>query len=461
RRHCSSLLVNALLAVGCRFSHREDARANPSDKNTSGDHFFAEAMRLLDAEEDHHNLTTIQALGLMSIREASRGRTSVGLYLSGQSIRLAIEMGLHLDLGSEVTAPIDNAEMAVRSATFWGAFSLDQAWSISIGRLPHYSRHLKVISKPAIIEHIEAASWIPYTDDEKPGEQYNTQQPSNVRSVYKTFCELSEIVHQSLYSYYTPGRYVTSQTLLRIYRRYLDWYDQIPNSLRLGQNFTPAVLFAHMYYHYAILLLFRPFLKLDLVGSTVSPREICRQAAEAICALANSYSKLYTLERTPSFVPYFILTAGITHLVSLGNGWASKEPLLQSIQHLKGMAGGHGVAGRAIGILRYLVLRWGIDIQFDEDEDESTKEKNNKMQEVEEDPKDVVRCVPSPTSNNLFNPDVEMLDSVTSFIRNTPEDESFLFWTFPLQGRPFIPTDTEQLEQAGFKLVASTTEPMV
>lgn len=216
-----------------------------------------------------------------------------------------------------------------------------------------------------------------------------------------------------------------------------------------------------MYYHYAILLLFRPFLKLDLVGSTVSPREICRQAAEAICALANSYSKLYTLERTPSFVPYFILTAGITHLVSLGNGWASKEPLLQSIQHLKGMAGGHGVAGRAIGILRYLVLRWGIDIQFDEDEDESTKEKNNKMQEVEEDPKDVVRCVPSPTSNNLFNPDVEMLDSVTSFIRNTPEDESFLFWTFPLQGRPFIPTDTEQLEQAGFKLVASTTEPMV
>lgn len=126
RRHCSSLLVNALLAVGCRFSHREDARANPSDKNTSGDHFFAEAMRLLDAEEDHHNLTTIQALGLMSIREASRGRTSVGLYLSGQSIRLAIEMGLHLDLGSEVTAPIDNAEMAVRSATFWGAFSLDQ-----------------------------------------------------------------------------------------------------------------------------------------------------------------------------------------------------------------------------------------------------------------------------------------------------------------------------------------------
>jgi hypothetical protein len=216
-----------------------------------------------------------------------------------------------------------------------------------------------------------------------------------------------------------------------------------------------------MYYHYAILLLFRPFLKLDLVGSTVSPREICRQAAEAICALTNSYSKLYTLERTPSFVPYFILTAGITHLVSLGNGWATKEPLVQSIQHLKGMSGGHGVAGRAIGILRYLVLRWGIDIRFDEDDEPpQTKEAQEKMMEIEEN-KDSIRCVPSPTSNNLFNPDVEMLDSVSSFIRNSPEVDSFLFWTFPLQGRPFIPTDTEQLEQAGFKLVGGTTEPLV
>jgi len=294
---------------------------------------------------------------------------------------------------------------------------------------------------------------------ETPGEQYSTQQPSNVRSVYKTFCELSEIVHHSLYSYYTPGKYVTSQILLKIYRRYLDWYDQIPNALRLGQNFTPAVLFAHMYYHYAILLLFRPFIKLDLVGSTVSPKEICRQAAEAICALANSYSKLYTLERTPSFVPYFILAAGITHLVSLGNGWASSEPLLQAVQHLKGMANGHGVAVRAIAILRYLALRWEIDIPFDE-ETTKEKEKAEMTDGSEEDTQDRVRYVGSPASNNLFSPDVEMLDSVSSFIRTTAEDDSFLFWTFPLQGRPFLPTDSEQLEQAGFKLIANSQPPV-
>ncbi|KAH8816772.1 fungal-specific transcription factor domain-containing protein [Xylogone sp. PMI_703] len=460
QRHCSSLLVNALLAVGCRFSHRIDARGDPNDKNTSGDHFFAEAMRLLDAEEDLHKLTTIQALGLMSIREASRGRTSVSLYLSGQSIRLAIEMGLHQDFGSDTTVNIQDEEMAVRAATFWGAFSLDQAWSISIGRLPHYSRNLKVIAKPAIIDHIEAASWIPYTDD-APIEQFPTQQPSNVRSVYKTFCELSEIVHHSLYAYYTPGKFVTSQTLLRIYRRYLDWYDQIPNALRLGQNFTPAVLFAHMYYHYAILLLFRPFIKLELVGSTVSPREICRQAGEAICALANSYSKLYTLERTPSFVPYFVLTAGITHLVSVGNGWGGREPLVQSIEHLKSMANGHGVADRAIDIVRQLAAVWGIDIDIDDEGKLTDKDPDEPEQKEKEKEKsqDIVNRVPSPTSTHMFNPDVKALDSVSSFIRSSEDDNSPLFWTFPLQGRPFIPTDTDQLEQAGFKVL--TTEPEV
>lgn len=125
RRHCSPLLVNALLAVGCRFSTQAATRTNPNDSNTAGDHFFAEATRLLALEDDRHQLTTVQALGLMSIREASCGRSSEGLYYSGQSIRLAIEMGLHHESQSG-DGDLATYEQAVRSATFWGAFALDQ-----------------------------------------------------------------------------------------------------------------------------------------------------------------------------------------------------------------------------------------------------------------------------------------------------------------------------------------------
>jgi hypothetical protein len=120
-RYCSPILVNALLALGCRFSTQPMTRANPSDPYTSGDHFFKESQRLLHQETDHHSLTTIQALGIMSIREASCGRDSESWYFAGQSIRLAIEMGLH-----RIHDEGDEDELAVQSATFWGAFALDQ-----------------------------------------------------------------------------------------------------------------------------------------------------------------------------------------------------------------------------------------------------------------------------------------------------------------------------------------------
>lgn len=121
QRYCSPILVNALLALGCRFSTKPMTRADPDDPYTSGDHFFKESQRLFYLEHDHHSLTTIQALGIMSIREASCGRDSESWYYAGQSVRLAIEMGLHRlhDRG-------DEDEVAVQAATFWGAFALDQ-----------------------------------------------------------------------------------------------------------------------------------------------------------------------------------------------------------------------------------------------------------------------------------------------------------------------------------------------
>ena len=121
-RFCSSILVNALLALGCRFSSRPNTRSNPDDPHTSGNHFFKECQRLYYQEKNHHSLTTIQALGIMSIREASCGRDSESWYYAGQSIRLAIEMGLHR---TEEDSK-DPEESAVKAATFWGAFALDQ-----------------------------------------------------------------------------------------------------------------------------------------------------------------------------------------------------------------------------------------------------------------------------------------------------------------------------------------------
>lgn len=133
-RYCSPLLVNALCALGSRFSDLPNFPEDSKNNATIGDQFFAEALRLFGAEQDHRTLTTIQSLSLMSIREATCGRIREAMFFSGQSIRLAIEKGLHLDAEDEDEDEDGigdeegdgEADEVVRKATFWGAFSLNE-----------------------------------------------------------------------------------------------------------------------------------------------------------------------------------------------------------------------------------------------------------------------------------------------------------------------------------------------
>lgn len=195
-----------------------------------------------------------------------------------------------------------------------------------------------------------------------------------------------------------------------------------------------------MYYHFAILLLFRPFIKLDIIGSGVSPREICTQAADAILTLVNSYSKMYTLQRTPSFVPYFVLTSSITHLIGYGNSKVGHgnskvgpEKLQQGIKDLREMTHCHGFADRALDIIHFLVRHWDIrDIS-----------ENIKVEESE-------ICQPISTSLNLFCPNVSSPDIITGLGPAEPGANP-LFWPFPLQGRPLLNL-LPQLEDSGFKI---------
>lgn len=113
-RYCSPILVNAILAMGCRFSTNPSTPTNLHDHDRRGDHFFAECLRLYQAERDHHTLTTVQALGIISIRQASCGRCVEGWFYAQHSIKLAVEMGLH----RLPDAGVEDEEREVRSATF-------------------------------------------------------------------------------------------------------------------------------------------------------------------------------------------------------------------------------------------------------------------------------------------------------------------------------------------------------
>src|SRR5271170_3803018 len=101
------------------------------------------------------------------------------------------------------------------------------------------------IAKCPLIESVENSPWVPYRDGGIVQER-NFKEPSNVRTIHRCVCELSEIMHDSLYVLYTPGGNFSSKTLLEIYAHYLAWKASLPEPCHIGATPMPAVL--HLQY---------------------------------------------------------------------------------------------------------------------------------------------------------------------------------------------------------------------
>jgi hypothetical protein len=181
-----------------------------------------------------------------------------------------------------------------------------------------------------------------------------------------------------------------------------------------------------MYYHSAILLLFQPFIKLRFVGSRVSPMDVCCQAADAIITLVSSYNQLYTLQRTPSFVPYVVLASCIMHLIRVSTTNSAVNQLRQGEKDLREMAICHGFAIRARNILIYLAKQWGALAALTS-EDGQEEIDFEKVKEA---------CAPSSTSLNFLGPSIEGDHSTQGGIGLGTG--SVQFATFPMQILPLL-----------------------
>lgn len=129
------------------------------------------------------------------------------------------------------------------------------------------------------------------------------------------------------------------------------------------------------------------------------------------------------------------------------------ESLKQGISDLEEMSPCHRFAEQAVNILRYLSKKWNIDVDIDAGKTPA---------------EDYERLVkPYTSSLNFFAPDIRDEDFICDWsagkfmgaaeggpgTQKSSEDmENPLFWPFPMQGGPILPTGKE-LEQAGFALL--------
>jgi hypothetical protein len=120
--YCSSLLVNSMCSIACSFTDLPAGRTNAQDPTTSGDQFF-EAARLQLFKDETSCLTTVQALAIMGTREVSKARDSLAFAYAGRCMRMAIELGLHLEVSP--SEGLSEAQAAVRNRVFWGLYTYD------------------------------------------------------------------------------------------------------------------------------------------------------------------------------------------------------------------------------------------------------------------------------------------------------------------------------------------------
>ncbi|KAF1846685.1 uncharacterized protein K460DRAFT_406880 [Cucurbitaria berberidis CBS 394.84] len=367
--YCTPLLVNAMLALGCHFTSWPGARAVRDDSATAGDHFFKEAKRLI-MEGDLHEvpaLATVQALALMSVREAGCGREAKGWVYSGMSFRMACDLGLNLGMHSKDT--IDENEEDARRITFWGCFLFDKCWSNYLGRMPQLPNTILTVSKFDVFPVEDAETWSGVTDS---GISQAHSQPSRTRAVALQISKLCEISSDLMNSFYNPidmdktkGKQAELKKLSEIHVRLETWRRELPKELEPKEGGLPHMLVMHMFFQLLYIHLFRPFLKYNPNNSPlpahVSPRKLCTQAAAMISKLLRLYKRSHGLRQICNICVYIAHSACTIHLLNLPEKNASRD-IVHGVKHLEEIAEGWICARRTLVILSVLAKRWKVKL---------------------------------------------------------------------------------------------------
>ncbi|KAH0600551.1 hypothetical protein MHUMG1_01549 [Metarhizium humberi] len=372
--YCSPLLVNAMLALGCHFTDVAGAFVIPGDARTKGDHFFAEAKRLIleDDEFARPRLVTVQALALMSVREAGCGREAKGWVYSGMSFRMAQDIGLNLEVTGSDREHMSQEEIDARKITYWGCFVFDKCWSNYMGRLPQLVKTTCNVTKFDVDNDEDLSMWSPLSDK---GLDKSFEQPSRTRSAALQLTSLCEISSDLMVFFYHPnhirrsrGKSAELKKLSEIHQRLEHWRKVLPKEFEPADGQLPNVILMHMFFHLQYIHLFRPFLKYTPSASPlpahVSPRRICTANAGAISKLMRLYKKMYGLRQICNIAVYMVHSACIIHLLNLPEKTARRD-IIHGVKHLEEIADDWLCARRTLSILSVLARKWGCELPED------------------------------------------------------------------------------------------------
>lgn len=251
----SKLLLNAIYFGASKFSSRhEEVRRVANDVRTAGWRFRKRVRQLLGEALDRSEITTIQALLVMTNSLFALGdeRSAAWTY-AGIAFRMIVDLGLHVDtLDLTSTAELSDEDYEIRRRVFWAAFGkllcdeysafpmltvtlvVDKIQSLYQGRPVSIKESDTLVPTKFHDTYEELEQWAPFAYSAQSNDYPGS--PAYSVSTFRQLCLLSVILGEILSSIYTERSSKTSpedlsSKLQNIHQKLVSWRDGLPQHL--------------------------------------------------------------------------------------------------------------------------------------------------------------------------------------------------------------------------------------
>ncbi|KAK8013763.1 hypothetical protein PG991_009356 [Apiospora marii] len=263
---CSVLVVNALLYWGCQMYTAIDKSVAQYTELLCD-----EAERLWTVAEEHDSLLSMVGAQLLSLAFVGQGRDHKVLHFLDAAIRMGTRLGLFgvdQDVAKIRMEAIPESSRAAISNTAWGLFNWSMTYQFSIVSLFYQQPGVAVPKLPPTvpIPKVDMAEDSPRSSEAATPSDKGSQVQEIMGVTFPKVCELWALMHEVSLLYHHPRDVVKSGSLSldsaeMKYRELLAWAENLPAQLHRSDANPHHAVILHMWFHAAILDIFRPFLK--------------------------------------------------------------------------------------------------------------------------------------------------------------------------------------------------------